>query len=864
MRMVFFVLATLLLVTSMLHASAPSAPAGATLFDNFSSGSLDTSKWIPSNWGAPGGGTFVPSNLDFSSGMLRITVTQAYNSSGDIASVGGELQSKQLLGFGTYEWVIRASSTSSTPTGSGVAVSGQISSGFVFVNNSQSEIDSPEIEGQNPGTLWWTTWTSATTKQYTSTQAAFAPEAGFHSYKCLWTSTSINFYVDGVLVSTHTGVVPQTPAYAMINHWGTNSTGWGGLASPNVTRYMFVRSFSFIPLSASTNPPPPPPPPPPTNPAPTVSGISPTSGTTAGGSPVTISGTGFLAGATVAFGTTAATSVTVVSGTSITAMTPSHAAGAANVVVTNTDGQSGTLTNGYTYTSPSGGSGGGIALVQSGSGPTTLQATNTTLSVSYPIAQTAGDLNVVVVGWGDVTSTVSTVTDSHSNGYVQAGGTVTGSGLRQAIFYAKNIAGGSNTVTVTFNKAAAYPDLRILEYSGLDTSNPLDVTAAGSGTGTTATSASATTTSANELIVGAGNNGNGFSTAGTGFTLRMIDYYGNLGEDKTVSSTGSYSVTAPLKQSTVWVMQMATFRASGQGSSKPAPTLSGISPTSGTTAGGTPVTITGTGFLAGATVAFGTTAASGVTVVSATSITATTPAHAAGAVNVVVTNTDAQSGTLTNGYTYTSSSGGGGIAFMQSGSGPNTLQATDTTLSVSYPVAQTVGDLNVVVVGWGDVTSTVSTVTDSHSNVYTQAGGTVTGTGLRQAIFFAKNIAAGTNTVTVTFNQAAAYPDMRIMEYSGLDTSNPLDVTAAAVGTGTTATSAAVTTTSANELIVGAGNNGDGFSGAGTGFTLRMIDYYGNLAEDETVSSTGSYSVSAPLKKSTVWVMQMATFKASP
>ena len=225
------------------------APAGATFFDNFSSGSLDTSKWIPSNWGAPGGGTFVPSYLDFSTGMLRIKVTQTYNSSGGIASVGGELQSKNTLGFGTYEWVMRASSTSSTPNGSGYTVSGQISSGFIYVNNSQTEIDSPEIEGQNPGTLWWTSWISVNTKQYTSTQAPFAPENGFHSYKCVWTSTSIKFYVDGVLVSTHTGVVPQTPAYAMINHWGTNSTGWGGLATPNITRYMFVRSFSFVPAN---------------------------------------------------------------------------------------------------------------------------------------------------------------------------------------------------------------------------------------------------------------------------------------------------------------------------------------------------------------------------------------------------------------------------------------------------------------------------------------------------------------------------------------------------------------------------------------------------------------------------------------
>src|SRR5438874_5045825 len=85
----------------------------------------------------------------------------------------------------------------------------------------------------------------------------------------------------------------------------------------------------------------------------------------------------------------------------------------------------------------------------------------------------------------------------------------------------------------------------------------------------------------------------------------------------------------------------------------PAPTVSAITPNSGSTGGGTRVTITGTGFLAGATVSLGGTAATGVTVVNSTSITATTAAHAAGTVNVVVTNTDAQSGTLTNGYTYT-------------------------------------------------------------------------------------------------------------------------------------------------------------------------------------------------------------------
>src|SRR5260370_526215 len=83
-----------------------------------------------------------------------------------------------------------------------------------------------------------------------------------------------------------------------------------------------------------------------------------------------------------------------------------------------------------------------------------------------------------------------------------------------------------------------------------------------------------------------------------------------------------------------------------------APTVTSVSPSSGAAAGGTAVTITGTNFVTGATATFGGTGATNVVVVSATQITATTAAHAAGAVNVVVTNPDTQSGSLTNGYTY--------------------------------------------------------------------------------------------------------------------------------------------------------------------------------------------------------------------
>ena len=68
-----------------------------------------------------------------------------------------------------------------------------------------------------------------------------------------------------------------------------------------------------------------------------------------------------------------------------------------------------------------------------------------------------------------------------------------------------------------------------------------------------------------------------------------------------------------------------------------APTVTSVTPNSGTTLGGTSATISGTNFNGATAVTFGGAAATGVTVVNSTTITAITPAHAAGAVDIVVT-----------------------------------------------------------------------------------------------------------------------------------------------------------------------------------------------------------------------------------
>jgi hypothetical protein len=84
---------------------------------------------------------------------------------------------------------------------------------------------------------------------------------------------------------------------------------------------------------------------------PTVTSVNPTSGSTAGGASITITGTNFVSGATVTVGGAACTNVVVVNSTEITCATPAGTAGTASVVVTS-NGQSNAANTLFTYTAP--------------------------------------------------------------------------------------------------------------------------------------------------------------------------------------------------------------------------------------------------------------------------------------------------------------------------------------------------------------------------------------------------------------------------------------------------------------------------------------------------------------------------------
>ena len=129
-----------------------------------------------------------------------------------------------------------------------------------------------------------------------------------------------------------------------------------------------------------------------------------------------------------------------------------------------------------------------------------------------------------------------------------------------------------------------------------------------------------------------------------------------------------------------------------------APTVVFTSPGAGTTAGGTAVYVAGTGFNTGATVTFGGVAATNVTVLRSTQLLAFTGPRAAGPVDVVVRNPDAQTGTRVGGYTYCAGAPAAPVI-----TAPNSLLIDQTGASASVPAAP--GNVFIWALSGGNITA---------------------------------------------------------------------------------------------------------------------------------------------------------------
>ncbi len=165
-------------------------------------------------------------------------------------------------------------------------------------------------------------------------------------------------------------------------------------------------------------------------------------------------------------------------------------------------------------------------------------------------------------------------------------------------------------------------------------------------------------------------------TANTGATVvgRALARNGSVTLDTNTFTTPTCAApptTPPPSSTAPATTAPATSAAATSAASAPSggvPSASGATPVSGTTAGGAVVTVTGSGFVPGqTTVTIGGTTipASAVTVVNATTLRFTTPAHAAGAVPLVVTTAGGTSQALT--YTYLAGIGSTGTELAATG-----------------------------------------------------------------------------------------------------------------------------------------------------------------------------------------------------
>jgi len=360
----------------------------------------------------------------------------------------------------------------------------------------------------------------------------------------------------------------------------------------------------------------------------TVASVSPNTGDASGGVPVTITGTNFAPGAIVSFGVATATQVSVVNSTTINATTPPHVAGSANVVVTNSAGDQGSLPNGFLYT-----------------------------SVPPP---TQPLLNVAVPNSGS-TAGGDTVTIAGSN--IVPGMTVTF---------------GGNPATIVSRSTVSL----IVTTPAGSAGSPVDITVTGPNGQATLKSAftyadappppSVTAITPNS---GSMNGGTPFVISGTGFRYGAVVSFGGppppngtgtpavtmaVTNDAVVCGSG---VPLPCIMATTPAFPVSTANVvvtnlnpatgvidTGSGSSTvnqgysfvAAPWISNVTPSGGTVSGGTTITIKGTNFVSGAQVMVGTQAAV-VQSLTSTSISAVVPANSAGTAAVTVVNPDPNS-----------------------------------------------------------------------------------------------------------------------------------------------------------------------------------------------------------------------------
>jgi hypothetical protein len=336
--------------------------------------------------------------------------------------------------------------------------------------------------------------------------------------------------------------------------------------------------------------------------APLITSVSPNGGALLGGTTLTINGSGFTNATDIFVGGVTCNPVVYVSNKKLTCTTGGHAAGAVNVVATNDDGQSSTLTNSFTY-----------------------RAAPTVSSLSISGGTIYGGTSVMVNGTGFVSGMTVKFGSSSciGNGYISS-----------TKYYCTTPPGTAGIVDVTVTN----DDLQTAILAGSYTYRPAPKI-----------------TSVSPTILPATLGGT-VTITGTDFIPGVSVKIGSA--DCPVVTESTTSITCTAAPGTGLVMAKVTNADEQFGSFasaityRAAPTISVIQPAIGLTTANTEVSITGTGFLSGATVMIGTLPWTDVVVASTTSLSCKTPTGSSGLVPVTIENTDLQSVGLTDAFRY--------------------------------------------------------------------------------------------------------------------------------------------------------------------------------------------------------------------
>ncbi len=411
---------------------------------------------------------------------------------------------------------------------------------------------------------------------------------------------------------------------------------------------------------------------------PTLTSVSPTSGPSGGGETITVVGTNLTGTSAVDFGTTPASAFVIVSPTEITATAPVASPGVVDVQVTTPSGTSPiTAVDQFTFIpapvvtsiAPTGGviAGGttveitgsdftGATVVDFGSTPaTSFTVLSNTLVYATSPAEAPGAVDITVITPGGTSATsffshytfysVPTITDVSPDSGSTGGGTavtITGThfnGLTSLTFGAT--APASLTVV---------SDTEITATTAPESAGTVDVRVGTPGGRSAIVAADEFTFTASPVVTSVAPDA-GPVAGGTAVTVTGANLTGATFVDFGSIAAASYTVVSPTEITAVTPASSAgvvdvTVTTGGGPSATTAvdhftfalpPTVTGVTPGTGVTTGGTSVTITGTSFIGATAVDFGAAGAASFTVVSDTEITAVTPDPSAGVVNVTVT-----------------------------------------------------------------------------------------------------------------------------------------------------------------------------------------------------------------------------------